>query len=95
VELLLAMTLPALVLALTVLGVWELTAARRRGQHGRTAASGGFDVVAEALAPSKRHQVEQREHEALMADEAQDGAPPRSRIDLEGGTARLVLPSQD
>ena len=55
-------------------------------------ASTGFDLLQEALYPSKKHEIEQREHEALLAEDDGDGAPPRSRIDLEKGTAHIRLP---
>ena len=96
-ELLIGMTLPALVIALTILGVVELVVARRRhsrgaGKRGTAMASTGFDILQEALYPSKKHEVEQREHEALVYEEDAEGAPPRSRIDLVRGTAHLHLP---
>ena len=90
--LLFAMTLPALVLLLTVLGILEMISAKRRGGGGSAMSSTGFDVLQEALYPSKKHEVEQRDHEALMAEEDAEGAPPRSRIDLDKGTATIRLP---
>jgi hypothetical protein len=89
---LLAMTLPALVLLLTVLGVLEVLSAKRRGQRGSAMSSTGFDILQEALYPSKKHEIEQRDHEALMAEEDAEGAPPRTRIDLDKGTAHIHLP---
>ncbi len=89
---LLAMTLPALVLLLSVLGVLELLSAKRRGRRGTAMSSTGFDILQEALYPSKKHEIEQREHESLMAEEDAEGAPPRSRIDLDKGTAHIHLP---
>ena len=88
---LLAMTLPTLVLVLTALGVWEIVRARRRGAGGSAMASTGFDILQEALYPSKRHEVEQREHESLLAEDDAEGAPPRSRIDPAAGTAHIRL----
>lgn len=90
-EILLAMTLPALVLALTVLGVLDVVRNSRHGRRGSAMASTGFDLLQEALYPSKRHQIEQREHESLMVEEDAEGAPPRSRVDVAGGTAHIVL----
>lgn len=90
---LLAMSLPMLIIGLFALGMYELARDRRRhGHHGTAMASTGFDILQEALYPSKRHEIEQREHEALMVDAQADGAPPRSRIDLDAGTAHLHLP---
>jgi hypothetical protein len=89
---LLAMTLPALVVALTVLGVLEMMSAKNRGRRGSAMSSTGFDILQEALYPSKKHEIEQRDHEALMAEEDAEGAPPRTRIDLDKGTAHIHLP---
>ena len=91
---LIAMTLPGLVILLTVLGIAELVSTRSRhsGKRGSAMASTGFDLLQEALYPSKRYEIEQRDHEALMAEEDAEGAPPRSRIDLDKGTAHLRLP---
>ena len=91
-EFLLAMSLPALVLLLTVLGVLEMMSARKRGQRGSAMSSTGFDILHEALYPSKKHEIEQREHESLLAEEDAEGAPPRTRIDLDKGTAHIHLP---
>jgi hypothetical protein len=92
VGLLLAMTLPALVLLLTVLGVLDLISAKHRGRRGTAMSSTGFDVLQEALHPTRKYQTEQRDHEALMAEEDAEGAPARTRIDLDRGTAHIVLP---
>lgn len=89
---LLAMTLPALVLLLTVLGVLEVLSAKKRGRRGSAMSSTGFDILQEALYPSKKHEIEQRDHEALMSEEDAEGAPPRTRIDLDKGTAHIHLP---
>jgi hypothetical protein len=94
VEFLLAMTLPALVLALFALGMVELARAKGKpgSKHGTAMSSTGFDILQEALYPSKKHEIEQREHESLMAEEDAEGAPPRTRIDLDKGTAHIHLP---
>ena len=91
---LIAMTLPGLVLLLTVLGIYDLMSARSKHskKRGTAMSSTGFDLLQEALYPSKRYEIEQRDHEALLAEEDADGAPPRSRIDLDKGTAHLHLP---
>jgi hypothetical protein len=92
VEFLIAMTLPALVLLLTLLGILDILRSKRRGRGGSAMASTGFDILQQALYPSKRHEIEQRDHESLAAEEDSDGAPPRTRIDLDRGTAHIHLP---
>ncbi len=90
---LLAISLPALIIGLFVLGMLELARDRRKhGHRGTAMASTGFDILQEALYPSKRYEVEQRDHEALMVEKESDGAPPRTRIDLDAGTAHIHLP---
>ncbi len=94
-EFLFAMTLPALVLGMTVLGAIEVFAHRKdRAQRKRGTAMStvGFDLIQEVFNPAKRSQIEQRDHEALMYEEDAEGAPPRTRIDLDKGTAHVVLP---
>jgi hypothetical protein len=93
-EMLFALTLPALVIALFALGMFELVSARRKhgGRRGTAMSSTGFDILQEALYPSKRYEVEQREHEALVVEDDAEGAPPRSRVDLDKGTAHIHLP---
>lgn len=94
-EWLIGMTVPGLVLALSVLGAYEVIAGRRGRRHGRqhgtVMASTGFDLLQEALYPSKRYELEERDAQALMAEEDDDGAPPRSSIDLSRGTAVIRL----
>ena len=89
-ELLLGMTLPGLVILLFVLGMLELARSRKHPhQQGTAMSATGFDILQEALYPSKRHQIEQREHESLVYEEDGEGAPPRVRIDIDRGTAHI------
>ncbi|MET7304011.1 DUF6191 domain-containing protein [Embleya sp. NPDC005575] len=41
--------------------------------------------------PSKRAQLEQRRVEPVLRDDEQDGAPRRTGIDLDAGTARITV----
>ena len=92
---LLAMTLPALVLAAVrprACSSWPRAKRKPGSKHGTAMSSTGFDILQEALYPSKKHEIEQRDHESLMAEEDAEGAPPRTRIDLDKGTAHIHLP---
>jgi hypothetical protein len=99
VGLLVVLTLPGLVLLLVGLGVLEAVAARlgrrsplhRRHRHALSGA--GVDVFAAALDPGREIERETRRATSLLRDDAGDGAPPRSRIDLDRGVAVVVLPS--
>lgn len=92
-ELLIGMSLPGLVILLSVLGILELVGEKRRGgpRHGTAMASTGFDILQEALYPSKRYELEERDAQALMAEQDDDGAPPRSTIDLSSNRAVIRL----
>ena len=84
-----ALSLPALVAALFVLAVVERAVRRRKGTPMATAGIGELGATFE---PGKRDELEYRKEERQLRDEEGDGAPPRSRIDLDGGTAVLKLP---
>ncbi|MGY1618523.1 DUF6191 domain-containing protein [Geodermatophilus sp. SYSU D00691] len=94
VGLLVALTLPGLVLLLVAVAVLEQVAARvgRRGPLSRRRRSalsaGGMDVFSAALAPGRAVDLEQQRVRELRRDDVEDGAPP-ARIDLDGGAAYL------
>jgi hypothetical protein len=98
VGLLVALTLPGLVLMLLALGVLEVATARLRrrslvhGEHRHALSGAGLDVFAAALDPAREIERETRRATALLREEPGEGAPPRSRIDLERRVAVLVVP---
>jgi hypothetical protein len=93
---LVAMTLPALVIALILLGVFELAVSRRRGAKHGTALSGvSFEVLEAAFHPAKHHQIDERQSQSLMRAEQDEAAPPFSTVDLATGQARLVVPAKN
>ena len=55
--------------------------------------STGFDLLHAALSPGKADELAQRQTEELVREEEAEGAPPRSRVDLDAGVARLVVPA--
>ena len=93
--LLVALTLPGLVLLLVLLAGVEQLAARlgRRSPLARgrrhALSAGGLDVFSAALAPGHAVDLDQQRTRALHRDDLGDGAPPRERIDLDGGVAYL------
>ena len=101
VGLLVALTLPGLVLMLLALAAVDLTLLRLRGRgvvpwrRDRQVSSTGFDLLHAALSPGKQAELDQRRTVELVRDDEDDGAPPRSTVDLAGGTARLRLPRDD
>jgi Family of unknown function (DUF6191) len=44
---------------------------------------------------NRTHLAKQREHEAVMPARREDGAPPRTKIDLDQGQAIVHLPGKD
>jgi hypothetical protein len=95
--LLVALTLPGLVLLLVALAVTEHVWSRlgrrspvtRRARHAVSA--GGLDVFSAALAPGREADLEQQRIRETERDDVQDGAPPHSTVDLDGGVAYLVV----
>ena len=91
------MTLPGLVLLLLAVAAADQLVLRVRG-HGLVpwrrdtqVSSTGFDLLHAALSPGKQDELDQRRTEELVRDDAEDGAPPRSRIDFERGVAHLHI----
>lgn len=96
------MTLPGLVIALTVLafidqvllqagraGVLPWRNGARRGQVSAT----GFELLHASLSPGKQNELEERRSALVMRDDDEDGAPPhRTTVDLQRGTAVVRLP---
>jgi hypothetical protein len=97
VGLVLALTLPGLVLLLLAVAAVDLALLRLRGRglvpwrRDHQVSSTGFDLLHAALSPGKQAELDQRRTVELVRDEEDDGAPPRSTVDLAAGTARLRL----
>jgi hypothetical protein len=66
------------------------------GRHERGHADGrrGHRRAGGHVRGGKRDELEFREEERQLRDEEGDGAPPRSRVDLDGGTAVLNVPAR-
>ena len=87
-----AMSLPALVAALFVLAVVERFV--RNKKKGTPIASAGIGELGATFEAGKRDELEYRKEERQLRDDEGDHAPPRSRVDLVGGTAVLKVPAQ-
>ena len=95
------MSLPGLVVGLFVfalldrLGFWMHGRGRlpwyRDGR--RPASAVGFDELQAAFHSGARHAIERRNIELVLRDDEHDGAPPRVRVDLDGG--RVVITRTD
>jgi hypothetical protein len=84
-----AMSLPGLVCLLFALAVIELVVRRRKGTP---VSAVGFEQLGAAFDQGKADELEHRKAERMMRDDEEDGAPPRSHVDLDGGTATIKLP---
>ncbi|MER5861770.1 DUF6191 domain-containing protein [Kitasatospora sp. NPDC002040] len=97
------MSLPGLVCALVAVAVLDQLALRAgrskwvpwrgTGREGQISAT-GFEQLHAQFAAGKQHELEQRKTTLMLRDEEGEGAPPRSRVDLDGGRAVLRLPRE-
>ncbi|QKW50998.1 DUF6191 domain-containing protein [Streptomyces buecherae] len=96
------MTLPGLVIALTVVALADqlLLRAGRAGllpwrnsaRQGQISAT-GFEQLHASFSPGKQHELKERQSALVLPDDEDDGAPPhRTTVDLEGGTAVVRVP---
>ena len=95
---LLALTIPGLAVLLVVLAAVEAVVSRLRRRsplsrrHRPALSAAGADVFSAALVPGRAVDLEQRRASELLREDETDGAPPRSRVDLDAGVAHLVVP---
>jgi hypothetical protein len=89
------MTLPGLVILLTAVAFVDqlmLRAGRagmlpwRGGRQGQITAT-GFEQLHATFSPGKQNELDERKSSLMLRDEEGDGAPPRSKVDLDQGTA--------
>ncbi len=69
---------------------WLPGRVRERQPGSRGVGATATEELHALIYPSKRVQLEQRRIELVLRDDEQDGAPRRSGIDLDAGTARLA-----
>lgn len=94
-----ALSIPGLVIAMLALCFVDQVLLRTRpglalpwrGRAGMS--STGFDLLQTVFQPGRQHELDRRHTELLRRDDDEEGAPPRSRVDLVRGTATLRVPS--
>ncbi|MGW7423449.1 DUF6191 domain-containing protein [Streptomyces sp. NPDC054813] len=64
---------------------------RNAGPQGRIFAT-GFEQRHTALSAGEQHELKERQSALVMRDDEEDGAPPRSMVDLTAGTAVIPVP---
>ncbi|HVX46690.1 MAG TPA: DUF6191 domain-containing protein [Mycobacteriales bacterium] len=63
---------------------------RRRGKAPAAGMSGTYtDEFTAVFYGTKRMELEHRQTVSMMRDDTEQGAPPRVRVDLDRGTARI------
>ncbi|MFF3020254.1 DUF6191 domain-containing protein [Streptomyces sp. NPDC057939] len=97
------MTLPGLAIVLTVVAFLDLALVRagragllpwRWGGRQGQISSTGFEQLHASFSPGKQNELEERRSALVMRDDEEDGAPPRSRVDLDGGRAVIRMPAR-
>jgi hypothetical protein len=59
----------------------------RKEESGLPLAASGIEEMHAIFYAAKRHELDQRRTSLMLRDEEADGAPPRSTVDLDRGTA--------
>ncbi|WP_331770887.1 DUF6191 domain-containing protein (plasmid) [Embleya sp. NBC_00888] len=101
-ELIVFMTLPTMVVLLTVVAFVDqmmlragragLLPWRNSGSRGQVSAT-GFEQLHATFSPGKQSELKERQTALLLRDDEEDGAPPnRTTVDLERGTAVVRMP---
>ncbi|WP_327233469.1 DUF6191 domain-containing protein [Streptomyces sp. NBC_01317] len=101
-EFLVFMTLPGLVILLTVtafadqlllrVGRAGLLPWRNSVRQGQISAT-GFEQLHASFSPGKQSELKERRSALILRDDEEDGAPPnRTTVDLDGRTAVIRMP---
>ncbi|MFI1828328.1 DUF6191 domain-containing protein [Streptomyces sp. NPDC020412] len=88
------MTLPGLVILLTVIAFFDqILRAVGLGKRSGQVSSTGFEQLHATFSPGKQSELKERQSALLLKDDEEDGAPPhRSSVDLDAGRAIVRLP---
>lgn len=81
-----ALTGPAAVVLLILVGSWELVRVKRRKQTGTPLAETYVNEVTAMFYGTKRIELDHRDTVSMMREQDAQGAPP-SGVDLDAGTA--------
>ena len=95
-----AMSFPALVVLLFALAIFEVWGRRflpwhRRGQGRRMASSVAMEELVAGMYGTKRYELEQRQVDVMLVQHEEDGAPPRTRVDLDAGKVVIHPPTAE
>lgn len=95
------LTIPGLAIILILLasvdglGMWlrRRVGLPWRKNADRPLSAPGLDEMHAILYVGKRHELDQKQSSLLLRDEVDENAPPRSRVDINSGTA-VIRPSR-
>lgn len=82
-------SIPGWVVLLVVVAVFELVRNRNRRKRGAPLAAKYVDEFTAMFYGTKRIELDHRDSTSVLREEDAQGAPPRTRIDLDRGVARL------
>ncbi|MBP2327339.1 hypothetical protein JOF56_007724 [Kibdelosporangium banguiense] len=89
----LALSGPAAVLLLILVGSYELIRVKRKKQTGTPMAASVADEFTAFWYGTKRNELEHRDTVSMMREEEAQGAPPKMGVDLDRGVVRLATDS--
>jgi hypothetical protein len=82
----------SLVIIIIALGVVQLMRAKISGKKRPGSASAGIDLLDILLKPGSEHRVLEKESQQLQREEAESGAPPFSKFDVDGKSITWTKP---
>ncbi|WP_163507580.1 DUF6191 domain-containing protein [Fodinicola acaciae] len=99
-----ALIIPSLVVLLLAVAVFERVTGRfgwapwrKRGDGSGMSplSTAGVEELESHFRGTKDFQRQMKQSSLMLREEESDGAPPRSRVDLDAGTANIVLRKQN
>ncbi|GAB3897287.1 DUF6191 domain-containing protein [Kibdelosporangium lantanae] len=91
VETALSLGIPAPVLLLVGMAVYEMRRQKRGKGSGTPLAETYANELTAMFYGTKRMELDHRDSMSMMREEESDGAPPRAKVDLDRGVAVLRL----
>lgn len=85
-----ALTGPAAILLLVLVGAVELIRVKRKKQTGTPLAGAVADEFTAFWYGTKRNELEHRDTMSMMREEEAQGAPPEMGVDLDNGVVKLA-----
>ncbi|KAA9157445.1 hypothetical protein FPZ12_025065 [Amycolatopsis acidicola] len=84
-------SIPGGMLAVVAVGLFELARHKRRKRRGTPITATYINEVTAMFYGTKRMELDHRDAVEMLREEDAQGAPPRSRVDLDKGVAQLRM----